>query len=81
MQTHNSLTNDAVSHCEHCGKVESFNVLCPACEELCCNECGRVDCVCSFRSRRRVIVGLVVVGLLIYGASALRDWLVFVYLR
>ena len=40
------------STCDHCGEPEAFNVLCPACEELCCSECGRVECVCRPQRER-----------------------------
>jgi hypothetical protein len=43
-------TEDSV--CDHCGKAERFNVLCPDCEELACNECGRVECVCAREAAR-----------------------------
>jgi hypothetical protein len=33
--------------CDHCGKPEPFNVLCSACEELACTDCGRVECCCA----------------------------------
>jgi hypothetical protein len=33
-------------HCDHCGRVEQFCVLCPDCEELACTDCGRVLCCC-----------------------------------
>jgi hypothetical protein len=39
------LTADG--RCDHCGKPEAFNVLCPECEELACSECGRVECCCG----------------------------------
>lgn len=32
--------------CDHCGEPERFCVLCPDCEQLCCEDCGRVECVC-----------------------------------
>lgn len=38
---------DDSSCCDHCGKPEHFNVLCPECEELACSECGRVLCICG----------------------------------
>lgn len=44
-----TLTTD--SKCDNCGKPEAFNVLCPECEELCCNECGRVECCCGGEER------------------------------
>lgn len=34
--------------CDHCGKPERFNVLCPDCERLVCDGCGRVDCCCCY---------------------------------
>lgn len=33
--------------CDHCGKPERFNVLCPDCEALVCLECGCIECCCD----------------------------------
>lgn len=33
--------------CDNCEIPEPFNVLCPACEELVCLDCGRVHCCCD----------------------------------
>lgn len=35
------------ARCDHCGRPERFNVLCPDCEQLVCETCGRVDCCCE----------------------------------
>ena len=34
------------TRCDHCGRPERFNVLCAACEQLACSDCGRVKCCC-----------------------------------
>ena len=36
-----------VNRCDHCGKPERFCVLCPDCEALACELCGRVECCCG----------------------------------
>jgi len=40
--------------CDHCGKPERFNVLCPECEDLVCEICGRVECCCDSPPPREV---------------------------
>lgn len=34
-------------NCDHCGRPEKFNVLCPNCERFVCTDCGRVFCICE----------------------------------